>query len=80
MENVLVFYSKEDCPLCDKGLAVARRLAIRHGLEIQKVDILSDAQLEAEYGEKIPVLMQGGREVGWGLLSERAIERKLLKA
>ena len=42
------------------------------------MDIRSDPVLEAKYGERIPVLMRGEEELGWGLLSERAIERKIL--
>lgn len=73
----LVFFSKDDCPLCDKGLAVAQRLAARHGLRIEKVDIESDPTLMEKYAERVPVLELDGAELGWGLLSERAIERKL---
>ena len=75
--DALVFFSKEDCPLCDKGLVVVRRLARRYDLRIEKVDIQSDPALQAKYGERIPVLMWGEAELGWGLLSERAIERKI---
>lgn len=77
MAGTLVFFSKDDCPLCDKGLAVAQRLATRHGLRIEKVDIESDPALMDQYAERVPVLELDEAELGWGLLSERAIERKL---
>ena len=79
MSGALVFFSKDDCPLCEKGLAVVARLAERYGLEIEKVDIQTEPGLCDRYGERIPVLECGGEELGWGLLSERAIDRKLLK-
>jgi len=73
----LIYFSKDDCPLCDKGLAVVQRLAARHGLQIKKIDIESDPALLARYRERVPVLELDETELGWGLLSERAIERKL---
>ena len=77
MAAPLVYFSKDDCPLCDKGLAVVERLAARYGLRIKKVDIASDPALFARYRERVPVLELDEAELGWGLLSERAIERKL---
>jgi hypothetical protein len=73
----LVYYSKPDCPLCEKGWPVAESLAARHGLGIERIDILSDPGLVTRYGERIPVLVLGEVELGWGRLSERALERTL---
>ena len=73
----MLFYTKADCPLCDKGWPVAAALAQRFGLELRRVDILADPVLRRRYGEKIPVLTLGDIELGWGLLSKRAIETKL---
>jgi hypothetical protein len=80
MSDGLVYYTKPDCPLCDKGWPVATALAARHRLALQKVDILSDPALARRYGEKIPVLALGEEELGWGRLSERALERRLQRA
>lgn len=77
MTATLVYYSKADCSLCDKSWPVARELAERHRLELEKVDILSDPSLEERYGERIPVLVLGEVELGWGRLSARALERAL---
>lgn len=77
MKPPLLYYSKADCPLCVKSRPVAEALAEAFGLTLREVDILSDAALEARYGEKIPVLLLGDRELGWGRLSQRALERRL---
>lgn len=76
MKRTLLYYSKRDCPLCEKSRPVAERLAQAFGLILEEVDI-SGAGLEARYGEKIPVLVLGDQELGWGRLSQRALERKL---
>jgi len=79
VKQTLRFYSRPDCPLCDKGLPAVRRLARRHGLELEKVNIASDPGLEARHGRRIPVVEVAGRTLGWGLLSERALERELAR-
>jgi len=78
--RTLVFYTKPDCPLCDKAWPLAQQLAARFELALVRVDIRSDPALEGRYGEKIPVLVLGERELGWGRLSERALERQLGEA
>ena len=48
-----------DCGLCDEAEAELRRL----GVPYEPVDIDSDALLRQRYGEAIPVLLYGEREL-----------------
>ncbi len=73
----LVFYTKPDCPLCEKSLPVARELAQRQGLDLRTVSIETDPALRERHGERVPVLEFGGEAVGWGRLSARALEREM---
>jgi hypothetical protein len=75
--GTLLFHSSPDCPLCDKSWPVAQRLARRFGLALEKIDIRSEVSLVKRYGERIPVLTLDGEELGWGRLSQRALDRKL---
>jgi thiol-disulfide isomerase/thioredoxin len=77
---VLRFHTRAGCTLCEKAWPVARELATRYGLELVAVDVGADPELEARYGERIPVLVLDGRELGWGRLSARALERELARA
>ena len=77
--NVLRFYCKSDCCLCDEAWPVVERLARRHGLSLEKIDIEGDADLSAAHGDRIPVLVLGDEELGWGRLSERGIEHQLAR-
>ncbi len=79
MTEKIRFFSRPDCPLCDKGLPAVRRLARRHGLGLETVNIAMDPALEARHGQRIPVVEIGGLTLGWGLLSERALERELAR-
>lgn len=74
----LVFYSKPDCHLCDQGLDIVLRLARRHGLDVRKVNIEADPDLFQRHRYRIPVVTLGSVELGWGRLSERALEESLL--
>ncbi len=71
----LILYQRDDCRLCDEALAV---LAQARAPEFDSVFIDDDAQLEARYGERVPVLRDepSGRELGWPF-DVRSLERWL---
>jgi glutaredoxin len=60
----LQLYQRDHCPLCDLALAV---LAAARTPEFTSVWIDDDPELEARYGERVPVLRDArdGRELGW---------------
>ncbi len=80
MPPSLSFHTRAGCSLCDKAWPLAVALSQRHGLALERVDIAQDAELLRRDGERIPVLMFGETLLGWGRLSERAIERELQRA
>jgi len=59
----LTVYSRTYCHLCDDLLAGLRAMQGRHAFEIAVVDVDADPQLEARYGEWVPVLAHGDREL-----------------
>ena len=60
----LILYQRDDCRLCDEALAV---LAQARAPDFTSVFIDDDRDLEARYGERVPVLRddESGRELGW---------------
>jgi len=60
----LILFQRDDCHLCDLALAV---LAEANAPEFDSVFVDDDAQLEASYGERVPVLRDedSGEEIGW---------------
>jgi len=59
----LILYQRDDCPLCDRALAV---LAEARAPEFDTVWIDEDEVLEAVYGHRVPVLRdEAGRELDW---------------
>lgn len=60
----LILYQRDDCPLCDRALAV---LAAARVPDFQSAWIDGDDALEARYGTRVPVLRDedSGREWDW---------------
>ena len=77
MTEKICFYSKRECPLCDTGLAKLEELALRFGVEIEKLDIENDEELFERYRYRIPVAVFRGEELGWGRLSAGGLTRRL---
>lgn len=76
--RTLLFYSKIDCPLCDKGLPIVEDLARRFGLKVEKIDILAaDPDVLQRHRYRIPVVEFRGQELGWGRLSREELEGRL---
>lgn len=55
------FFHRQDCPLCEEAWEALQQAGLDHAVE--RVDISTDAGLEALYGWRIPVLRwTDGRE------------------
>lgn len=60
----LILYQRDDCHLCDLALA---ELAQAKVPDFDSVFLDDDAELEARYGERVPVLRDDdtGEELAW---------------
>ena len=59
----LTLYQRDDCHLCDLALDVLAQARVP---DFDSVFIDGDAELEARYGDRVPVLRKhDGRELGW---------------
>lgn len=61
---MLILFQRDDCKLCDEAVALLARV---HAPEFESAWIDGDADMEARYGERVPVLRDdaSGRELGW---------------
>jgi glutaredoxin len=73
----LTIYSRPGCHLCDEMKATVARVAERVPLQVQEVDISTDADLEARYGLEVPVLMVDGRKAAKHRLTDEELLRIL---
>jgi hypothetical protein len=80
---VLTLLSRGYCHLCDEMRDALLPLAQRHGAIVAEVDIDAWPDLEARYGDLVPVLMLGAPADGVALchyrLDEQAVADALAK-
>ncbi|MCP2326467.1 glutaredoxin [Hamadaea flava] len=57
----VTLYTRPGCHLCADAVAALGEL----GVPFTEVDITGDRELEAEYGDRIPVVMLDGKEHGY---------------
>ena len=56
---VLTLLSRSYCHLCEEMRDALHPIAERHGAALVEVDVDAYPALEAQYGERVPVLMLG---------------------
>lgn len=70
----LTLLARGYCHLCDLMLDAVHSRADAARLSIDVVDVDADAELEARYGEQVPVLLHGDDVVCWGRYDAAAID------
>ncbi len=70
---LLTVYGRGYCHLCDDMIAALHALQGRFAFALNIVDVDSDADLDARWGEKIPVLLCGERELCHYFLDEPVV-------
>jgi hypothetical protein len=73
----LTLYGRSWCHLCDDMLAALRALETGQPFLVSVVDVDSDSALEQRFGDKVPVLMHGDRELCHYHLDIRAVTEYL---
>jgi len=80
---VLTLLSRAYCHLCDEMRDAVHPIAQRYGAAVIEVDVDAYPHLEAEFGDKVPVLMLGAPADGVELchyrIDARAVEQALRK-
>jgi glutaredoxin len=74
--NRLRLLRRPDCGLCEDMARELRRLRI----SFQEIDIEQDEALERLFGESIPVLLAGDREIARAPQTERSLRQALSRA
>ncbi|OAS87985.1 MULTISPECIES: glutaredoxin family protein [Metabacillus] len=74
----VIFYSKENCSLCDKGLAILKDIQKEIPFEYDIVDIYQDDELLELYQIMIPVVKIDDEIASYGILEKDNIRKRLL--
>ncbi len=73
MIDVLTLYVRERCHLCEEMQAALGPWQERLGFKLELVDVDDDLALVSRFGDRVPVLAQGEREICHYRLDERAL-------
>jgi glutaredoxin len=73
----VVMYTRSGCHLCEVAWTLLEQLQPAFGYELELVDVDHDPGLAQLYGEKVPVLVIGGKERMWGRINRVLLERLL---
>ena len=77
MSPKLTVLSRGYCHLCHQMIAELEKLRARFDFEIDVVDVDRHPALEEKWGDKVPVLLDGEREICHYYLDPAALEARL---
>lgn len=75
----LTVLSRSYCHLCEELLAALKQYQGRYDFAIAVVDVDSDPRLEEKWGDKVPVLLDGEREICHYYLDHDAVDARLAR-
>jgi hypothetical protein len=75
----IVFVTRAGCGLCDAAFPTVRRWAGRLGLAVRTVDVDRDGSA-GRHGDRVPVVLDGEREVASGRIRTGPLVLGLLRA
>lgn len=75
----LTLLSREYCHLCEEMLAALRQFQGRYDFEVVVVDVDRDPALEEKWGDKVPVLLDGERELCHYFLDHEVVDARLAR-
>jgi len=60
-----MFYTRSGCHLCDEAAEVVHAVCGPLGVDVEVVDIDTDASLRERYGDEVPVVTVDGAVAGF---------------
>ena len=75
----LTVLSRTYCHLCEEMIAALKQFQGRYPFEIEVVDIDKHPQLEEKWGDKVPVLLDGERELCHYFLDVEVLDARLAR-
>jgi glutaredoxin len=75
----LTVLSRAYCHLCEDMIAALEQFQGRYSFEIEVVDVDSKPRLEEKWGDKVPVLLDGDRELCHYFLDIDVVDARLAR-
>lgn len=77
--QVLILITRDNCSLCEKMRATIDEVLPHQGVAVQERSVDSDPELKRSYGDEVPVLLLGDREVVRHRVSAEDLRRRLAR-
>ena len=75
----LQLLTRSGCHLCEVAAETLDRVAAEVGLAVTTVDVDADPDLQAEYGDRVPVVLLDGREHSYFTVDVERLRRDLAR-
>ena len=75
----LTLLTREHCHLCEEMRAALKQFQGRYDFEVEVVDVDQHPRLEEKWGDKVPVLLDGERELCHYYLDHDAVDARLAR-
>jgi glutaredoxin len=76
-EHRLQLLTRQACHLCDVATETLARIGAEAGTEPEAVDVDADPELQAEYGDRVPVVLLDGNEHSYFTVDVPRLRRDL---
>jgi glutaredoxin len=73
----LTLLTRAGCHLCETAAETVARIGAEAGLVPRAVDVDTDPELQAEYGDRVPVVLLDGREHSYFTVDVERLRRDL---
>ncbi|MGY1630169.1 glutaredoxin family protein [Geodermatophilus sp. SYSU D01186] len=73
----LQLLTRQGCHLCENAATTLEQIAAEAGLVTTSVDVDADAELQAEFGDRVPVVLLDGREHSYFTVDVPRLRRDL---
>ncbi|MEU5691465.1 glutaredoxin family protein [Actinosynnema sp. NPDC020468] len=77
MSHHVTLVTRVDCHACEQAKADLERVCGELGVPWSTVDVDSDRELRAEYGDRVPVILVDGEEHGYWSVEETRLRKAL---
>ncbi|WP_409328672.1 glutaredoxin family protein [Trujillonella humicola] len=77
MADRLQLITRAGCHLCETAAQTLAAVAAEAGLEVAAVDVDADPDRQAEYGDRVPVVLLDGREHSYFTVDVPRLRRDL---
>lgn len=77
MTHQVTLLHRAGCHLCDVARTELQRITGEVGARLEEIDVDTDPQLRAEYGDRVPVFLVDGAEHGYWQVEEPRLRRAL---